>query len=315
MPGANYRRHAQLDGSGDGKDWRLLAEKDLIHFKAGVQVVDDRQFLYPPSRFRYLRVRVERDPKVDDDPVEIAALVVRRKVEVPGEFLDQTAPVSPREAVPTASGPGSAWVFELGGERVPCERLTLDVADPEFVRNYQIEAGGPDSDPAQPFTHISEGLWRRRAGEPRKPLVADFSEVTASRLRLVVTDSRNPPLELRSATFRAVAREVVFATPARAISGLRLYYGNPRAEPPVYDFARNLPAILDPPPARVQLGGRSENPVYRPEPKPFTERWPWVIYVILGAICLALGVIIISLARTAIRLHDERPTAVPAEGS
>ena len=136
--------------------------------------------------------------------------------------------------------------------------------------------------------------------------------MTASRLRLVVTDYRNPPLELRAATVRAAAREVVFAAPARAVSGLRLYYGNPKAEPPGYDFARNLPATLVPSPARLSLGSRSENPDYRPEPKPFTERWPWVIYVILGAICLALGVLIISLARTAIRLHDEQPAAAPA---
>jgi Protein of unknown function (DUF3999) len=315
MPGANYRRHAQLDGSGDGKDWRALAEKDLIHFKAGTQVVDDRQFLYPPSRFRYLRVRLERDPKVDDEPVEIAALVVRRKVEVSGEFRDQTVPIGPHEPVRTDSGPGSAWVFELGGERVPCERLTLDVADPEFVRNYQIEAGGAASEPDQPFARVGDGLWRRRAGDPRKPLVAEFTEVTASRLRLIVIDDRNPPLELHAATCRAAAREVVFTAPARNVSGLRLYYGNPRAEPPRYDFARNLPATLDPPPTRLSLGSRSENPAYRPEPKPFTERWPWVIYVILGAICLALGAIIISLAQTAIRLHDERPAPAPVEGA
>ena len=315
IPGANYRRPARLEGSGDGNDWRVLVEKDLIHFHVGGQKVDDRQFLYPPSRFRYLRVRVERDSKVDEEPVEIAALIVRRKVEVPGEFLEQAAPSSSREAVKTDGGPGSAWLFELGGERVPCERLTLDVADAEFVRNYRIEAGGPSSDPDQPFRQINEGLWRRRAGDPRKPLIADFAEVTASRLKLVVTDHRNPPLNLRAATVRAAAREVVFAAPGPDVSGLRLYYGNPRAESPSYDFARNLPPTLDPPPARLSLAGRSENPAYRPEPKPFTERWPWVIHVILGAICLGLGVIIVSLARTAVRLHDLRQAGVRADST
>ena len=213
MPGANYRRHAHLDGSDDGKDWRSLAEKNLIHFRVGREAVDDRRFHYPPSRFRYLRVRVERDPEVDEKPVEIAEVVARKRVEVPGEFLDQPAPFAPREAVPADGGPGSAWVFDLGGDGVPCDRLTLDVADAEFVRNYHVEAGGPPDDPDRPFQRVGDGLWRRRAGEPRTPLVAEFGEVTASRLKLVVTDHRNPPLDLRGATFRAAARQVVFANP------------------------------------------------------------------------------------------------------
>ena len=279
----------------------------------GRQAVDDREFRYPPSRFRFLRVRVERDPQVDDRPIELGSVIVWRKVEVPGEFLEQPAPLGPREPVQADGGPGSAWVLELGGDRVPCDRLTLDVADPEFVRNYHIEAAGLASDPDRPFQRVGEGLWRRRAGEPRAPLVAAFAEVAASRLKLVVTDHRNPPLDLRAATFRAAARQVVFADPGPGVTGLRLYFGNPKAEPPQYDFARNLPATLDPPPTRLILAGRHENPDYRPEPKPFTERWPWLIYVILGAISLGLGLIIVSLARTAVRLHDARRPA-PGQG-
>jgi hypothetical protein len=316
MPGVNYRRHAQLEGSDDGKDWHTLAEKNLIRFNAARQAIDDRHFQYPPSRYRYLRVRVERDPQADDQPVELGAVIVRRKVEVPGEYLEQPARMGPREAVPADDGPGSAWVFDLGGDHVPCDRLSVDSADAEFVRNYHVEAGGRESDQDQPFQRIGEGLWRRRAGDPRTPLIAEFGEVAAGRLKLVVTDHRNPPLDLRGATVRAAAREVVFADPGPGITSLRLYYGNPNATPPLYDFARNLPATLDPPPVRLTLAGRSDNPTYLPEPKPLTERWPWLIYVILAAISLGLGVIILGLARAAIRLHDaRRPEAMAGQGS
>jgi hypothetical protein len=110
---------------------------------------------------------------------------------------------------------------------------------------------------------------------------------------------------------RAAAREVVFADPGQDVTRLKLYYGNPRAESPRYDFARNLPTTLEPAPARLTLAERRENPDYRPAPLPFTERWPWAIYVILGAVSLALGLIIISLARTAIRVHDAGRAAAP----
>jgi hypothetical protein len=316
MPGANYRRHARLEGSDDGKTWRTLAEKDLLRFNAGRQSLDDRRLPYPPSRYRYLRVRVERDPQADDEdrPVELDAVIVRRRVEVPGEFLELPAPAGPREAVPADGGPGSAWVFDLGGDHVPCDRLAVDLADAEFVRNYHVEAGGRESDEGQPFLQVGQGLWRRRAGDPRTPVIAEFGEVAAGRLRLVVTDHRNPPLNLRGATFRAAMRQVVFADPGPGVTSLRLYFGNPDAASPQYDFERNLPATLDPPPVRLALApaGRVDNPTYLPEPKPFTERWPWLIYAILAAISLGLGVIIIGLARTAIRLHDARLPAAAA---
>jgi hypothetical protein len=315
LPGMNYRRHARLEGSSDGHAWRLLVEKDLIAFRAGHGGVDDRQLVYPPSRFRYLRVQVERDPKVDERAVEIAGVLVRHQVEVPGEYLDQPVTVGAREAVRTDSGPGSAWILELGGGRVPCERLSVEVSDEEFARNYRVEAGGPADDPegSQPFQQVASGLWRRRAGEPHVPLVAEFTEVTASRFRLMVTDDRNPPLNVVGATTRAAARQVVFADPGAGVSRLKLYYGNPRAQPPVYDFARNLPETIEPPPARAALAERRENPGYLPEPRPFTERWPWLIHLVLGVVCLGLGIILVSLGRAAVRLHDERPAMAAAE--
>jgi hypothetical protein len=36
---------------------------------------------------------------------------------------------------------------------------------------------------------------------------------------------------------------------------------------------------------------------------PLTERWPWLIYVVLGLVSLVLGVLIVNVARTAIALR------------
>ncbi len=127
----------------------------------------------------------------------------------------------------------------------------------------------------------------------------------ASRIRLVVTDAGNPPLDLRSVAFTAAARQVVFPGPAASAPGtLRLLVGNPKAYAPRYDFARNLPARLEPAPTRRSLGPRLENPDYVPAPRPLTDRWPWLIYVSLGLVAATLGLIIADLARQAIARHD-----------
>ena len=119
-----------------------------------------------------------------------------------------------------------------------------------------------------------------------------------------MTDNRNPPLQIQSASYSAPARQIVFA-PLEPGQPLRLYFGYPKAAETAYDFARNLPERLDPEPARTELGTRQQNPVYVPEPLPLTERWPALIYAVLIVVILVLGGILISLARAAIRTYDE----------
>lgn len=304
VPGINYRRQVELEGSDDGSTWRLVQQQPLVYFERGGEKLRDDSITYPPSRYRYLRARVHRDPLVDKDPVPVESIRVFRRLEIPGERLRLTAELGPRQPVRTDRGPGSAWVMTLGGRKTPVDRIELEVADSDFVRDYEIEVGGlPDS--REPFVRIATGVWQRRAGDPIKPLVADFPETRAARVRVSVTDHRNPPLQVRNAAYSAPARQLVFA-PLEPGQPLRLYFGYAKATEAAYDFARNLPERLEPEPARAELGARQENPVYVPEPLPLTERWPALIYAVLSAVILVLGGILVSLSRAAIRISDEQ---------
>jgi hypothetical protein len=303
LPGEGFRRHAVLEASDDAREWRKLEEKNVFYFRSGDHELHDLRLAYPPSRFRYLRIRVERDTNVDRDPVNISAATVRRRVELPGEFLTVELAPGPREPVRAARGPGSAWMLDLGVDHLPCERLELEAGNEEFARDYLIEAGGPpDSD--RGFVQIAQGQWSRKRGEPSRPLVAEFPEVRCARLRLVVTDYSNPPLELQGCRVSGAARQIVFARSESSQGPLRLFYGNLKAEPPHYDLERNLPAQLTPDPVRLSVGPPQSNPNYVPEPKPFTERWPWLIDVVLASAGVALAAIIVSLGRRAIAHAD-----------
>lgn len=311
--GSNFRRRVRLEGSDDGTNWRVLVEQAfLLHFQRADQKLIVERVEYPASRFRYLRVRLYADAEVDRQPVELPEAKVYYAVEVPGEPLLLPAQVGPREAVQGDGGPGSAWTFDLGYDNVPCDRLLVHATDAEFVRTYRVEAAGPPGSD-RPFRFVSRDEWRRRAGESAKPLEARFGELTANRLKLVVTDHRNPPLTIAKAEFSAAARQIVFARSETLRPPLRLYFGNPKALPPNYDFARQLTDRLDPAPARLRLGERQTNPDYRPPPKPLTERWPWLIYVVLSTAALVLAGLLVHLARSAICEYDaSKQTAGPA---
>ncbi len=308
LEGQNFRRRALVEGSDDAETWSRMAERNLLRFQVENRRLTELTVRYSPSRYRYLRLTVWPDPQVDQEPVEIGSVVVRRRVRLPGEFTRREAALGDRQAVPADRGPGSAWTIDLGGRDVPCSRLRVDVADAEFVRDWYLEAGGPP-ETREPFRRIGGGTWRRRAGEAIEPMVAEFPEMTAARLRLVVTDHRNPPLLIRRVVAEAAARTVIFPVGELPEGPVRLYFGNPHARAPFYDFARNLPPRLEPPPRRLELGPRRHNPVFQPEPLPLTERWPWLIYVLLGLAVGVLGLLIVNLARTTIELADARCAA------
>ncbi|MGQ9589559.1 MAG: DUF3999 family protein [Planctomycetota bacterium] len=302
LPGVNYRRRVQLEGSDGGDAWRPLCERTLVYFERGGLSLRDQGVSYPLSRYRYLRLRVFRDPEVEVGPVALGKVTALRRVEVPGETLRLPAELGPGEPARVDREPGSAWLIALGGDRTPVRRIEVAIADAEFARDYRLEAGGPP-DSGRPFTAVASGVWRRRAGEEPEPMVAEFKETRAACLRLLVKDGRNPPLQIQAVHHSAPARQIIFAPPPDG-APVRLYFWNPDADAAVYDFGRNLPEKLEPAPARAKLGARRENPDYVPKALPLTERWSWLIYAVMGMVIAALAALLVSLSREAIRAHD-----------
>jgi hypothetical protein len=309
MPGKNVRRRLHLEGSNDDKQWNTLLDKvDWMAFRAGGQKIDVHTFRYPASRFRYLRVQVRPDRSLEEDKPALQAVTVLRSIQQPAKNITLPANLGPREPVPADDAPGSAWFLDFGGDRVLCERLSFDIGDPEFVRPYRLEMALGDGG----FRPLARGEWRRQRGEKPAPLGITFNEVHARRLRLIVTDHRNAPLNIQSARYTAPARQVIFAPPAELTPPMRLYFGNPDAAAPHYDFAETLPAVLEPPPLRGSLNELTRNPEYQPPPRPWSERWPWLVYVVLSAASLALLGILGLLGREAIARRDGAPAGSSA---
>ena len=95
--GVNYRRLADVQGSAHGVAWSTLASQAILfRFSAVGRSVEQLAVPYPVSRYRYLRVRVSRDPQVDSDAPQIVALRVRRSIRVQGEMTPFPADASTR---------------------------------------------------------------------------------------------------------------------------------------------------------------------------------------------------------------------------
>jgi hypothetical protein len=310
LAGDGYGRPLRLEGSPDGKTWsKLLDHVYVVHLKVGDQLIDQHRFSYSPSRFRYLRVALKPDRVLKNDEPQIKSVQVYHSIRVHGEEMTHGATLQPREPVRWNNEYASAWVIDLGEEGVPCERLDIQIEERDFVRPFMVERFEPGRSDPQVIV-AGELRPNDKNRSPTVPIILQQT-VFARWLRLTIQDARNPPLTIGNVWYTAAVRQVVFRVPEGTQPPLRLYHGNPMATAPRYDFASTLPARLDPLPDRIELGALERNPQYVPPPKPWTERWPYLVDAVLAAACALLLAVLFVLARRAIRSTAARSSAAP----
>jgi hypothetical protein len=314
--GHNFRRRVEVEGSDSSKEWRTLETRAvLFSFESQNRAVESSRVTYSTSRYRFLRVRVFRDELTDGQPPQITGVKVMMAVHAKGELTTWGLYVPPYQLLRNQGAHASVWAIDLGA-RVPCDRLTLEVEDASFSRPFQIES----VDDPQNARLIATGELTRHLGEGAKPLVITFDEeVHARKLRLMVTDYSNPTLTIASIQASAPARQFVFELKETPAQPLRLFFGNPKVTAPHYDFEKELPSKLstrlgypggqptaDGEPTLGMVGSVVTNPEFKPEPLPLTERIPWLVYLVLAASSVALAIILISLARTAVQIGPQQ---------
>ena len=301
--GSNFRRQVVIEGSDSGREWRMLSNDGVIFsFASQNNVAESERVAYPTSRYRYLRVKVSRDPITDDEMPRVTSVKVMMAVREKGWLSTWDVPVPSYQLQRNQGAHATVWTLDLGG-LVPCDRLSLEIAEDSFSRPFQVES----IDDPQNVQLLASGDLTRHSGDEKKPLVIYFNEEKVVRkLRLQITDYSNPTLNIASINASAPARQLVFELKQPASQGLRLYFGNESVPAPHYDFEKEVAARLTKEPVHSSLGNVSANRDYKPEPKPLTERQPWLIYVVLAASSIALAYVLWSLARTAIRLNTQR---------
>jgi hypothetical protein len=302
--GANFRRRVDVEGSETGTEWRTLKTGDVIFgFEAQHKTVESNRISYPASRYRYLRVRVFADEWTDKSPPQITEVKVMMAIREPGELATWDVASPTYQFLRNQGAPAAAWTIDLGGS-VPLDRLALEVNEETFSRPFQLE----QIDDLQNIRLLASGELTRRLGEQRQPLKITFDdEVRAQKLRLLITDYSNQTLTISSIKAGAPARQLIFDLKETDGQPLRLFFGQANATAPHYDFEKELPARLaaaGAPPVWSKVGSVINNPAFKPAPLPFTERVPWLIYLVLAVSSFALALILLSLARTTLRTEQ-----------
>ena len=297
--GTNFRRTATLEGSDNGADWKVLKTGEVIFsFTSINHTARSGRISYPTSRYRFLRVRVSADERVDKEPPAITGVRVWLAQREKGAAVTWHVAVPSYQLQRHDGAPASSWTIDLGG-KVPVDHLLLTTDDQSFSRPFHVEA----VDDPQNARVIASGELTKSVNDKDRVTTINFdNEEHARRLRLITDDYNNSPISITSIQASAPLRELYFELKQPQPQPLKLYFGNANADEPHYDFEKELSAKLKAPVIPAAVGSFVANPNYSPPPLPFTERLPWLIYLVLTISSVVLALILFSLARATMRM-------------
>ena len=291
----NFQRDIVVEGSEDGKNWRLLDDGgEIFDFTIAERgfTTRDTRVRYPSSTARYLRVRI-----VDGDlpPLDVRGAVVffaqqiqPRQTEYPIDILLRVEDIADQS---------TQLVLDLGSGGFPTNGISLTTPQENFSRRVNLEG-----------SHDNQ-LWRllRSSGNlyvfntPKfvgSQLTISYPESRFRYFRLTVFNEDDPPLPVTGARASGFLRKLIFfGDPGLSY---QLYYGNADAESPSYELEQVSPYLVTEDLPVAGLGAQTANPLFTGpvEPsKPFTERYPWLLPTVVALAALLIGVFLASLFR------------------
>ncbi len=255
----------------DGPFTRLSATG--IYDVRGAREARSTVAVFPPSDFRYLLIQATGVSRIDGASVSGAE-------QRPRLLRRPARSVSRRE-----QGGRTVVTLDLGFRNLPVDELRIGADTDRYERPVTIHA----SNDRRRFAPLTAARIFRFAGSNSAPIPIGARH---RYLRVEIENGDDAPLrdiEISAWSHsRAILLEGGHPLPHT------LYYGNPRASAPSYDFARLPASALRIEQARLgQLGQERENQAFQPPPdtRSFTARHPGLVTGALALAALALGAV------------------------
>lgn len=234
----------------------------------------------PTWSFRYVHVRLSAGIAPD----EVKRVTVDRREEKQSVWTDVgTCRVTDRQK-------RTSLVTCALPPKVPAERIRFDVSPDRinFRRNLTITNG-------QGVRLASAAISRIRMHRGGSTVTSENLAVTGfgdalQGFTITLENGDDPPLAFTAVQPQSLERRLYFDPPGRA--NLKLYYGDEKLGPPVYDYAKFF--AEDAAAVEAKLGPDIVNPAYagRPDVRPWSERHRallWLVMMVAVAVLTALA--------------------------
>jgi hypothetical protein len=276
----DFRQKVRIETGDDNRRWATARDDGYIFdFSKGDRHVAMLSVDYPVSTRRYVRATIFGWTRIA--ALGRAWLAYHHEQ---GAERDVVATVAPErtEDVRTKS---SLLLLDLKQAGLPHDRVRLESRDAPFYRAVELEASSDQKN----WQYVTSGTVYQIEGE--SSLSLPFSERHDRYMRLRIFNGDDRPVQVSRVFVEAPARLLRFPM-SRGAGDSWLYFGNPDAKPPAYDFAALLARQAPRPEARASLSPIAANPGYRPPPAPvppWSERHPQLLYATLALAVLVMG--------------------------
>ena len=280
----------QARRSGEVKWNRAISSKYMVDFSY-TSSSRDTSISYPRSEFRYIKATLFGSK--DEDPVTVTQAKITSHYLTPAEESAYTCVVQDKKI--DAQAKTSQAILDFGWKNLPIERVKIECDGANYYRTVYVQASNDLKDWAsfgsgEVFDYNVENFK-----DAKKEI--RFPETRSRYIKLTILNQDNVPINVVSATGYGLKRYLAF--PFQKAGSLRLYYGNPRADSPEYDYARFAGKADFTAMPFVQIARQSRNAGYAPEKikRPWTEEHPYFLWIAVIGIVMILLFLVASMIK------------------
>jgi len=267
-----------VEASDDARVWRIVQERAPIfrfrkEAREGTQTVH-----YSENNARYLRIHILDGER--QFPASRAEVFYHTAA--PAEETPIAANI---ESDHSGSASQTAWRIDVGTLAPSIRAARFAVGPAEFSRNVEVSA----SDDGVEWTQVANGqIYRfRQENTVEEQLRVPVRYAVSGRyLRVAVLNDNDPALPGVTLTLLMAPQHIVFEQqPQRSY---RLLYGQSLARTPQYDLERRLDRKQEDAATIGQVGAEEENSDYS-DPRPWTEKNTYFLWIVMGIAVLLIG--------------------------
>lgn len=287
----NFTRLVSVEGSDNQADWNLLVDEAYIYDFSREVRSKYMRVVFPPSNFRYLRVKVFDDGSGSLEITGARAFRVTKE-----EARTERWPLSILEITENEEDRTTEVILDAGHRGLPIREIEVDVISRNYHRNVHVYSG----EDRENWVPLGQGvIFNYDLAHFKKTgnLLSFRENATGRYFKLTVHNYDDQPIEIAGASGIGLVRRVIF--PLRWGQSYKLYCGNRKATAPRYDLARRMPYIETERLPHLTLGLLQSNPDYvvtKPV-RPWSEEHSYLLWVVMAAVIVVLALLIFNLLR------------------
>jgi hypothetical protein len=279
-PATNFINWVELAVSDDAKTWRIVKDRAPISSFTNESIAGSRLVRYPDTNARYIRERIF-------EPAHqflVSSVDVSFSIE-PRSPVQEALPIA-LQPDPKAAKNSTRWIADLDQSNAPVDGVRFATSQPQFFRVVRLQG----SDDNENWHEYAAGqIYRYAQGEKQAESLQVTSPYICCRRRywrIEIDNDNDAPLAGVTAVLLAAPQAMLFFP--SAAHTYRLIYGNATAKQPTYDLARTFDPHTWPETKSATMSSEIETANFI-DPRPFTERHPYVLWLAFVIAVAALG--------------------------